>query len=295
MTESGSAENITAKRDVEPTSPRRSLLFVPGSDPRKLERARDAGADAVILDLEDSVAMEKKAEARRLVAEALAAKAFTGVEAVVRINPPGSAHFEADLESVIGAGCRTIMLSKSESAQQIAAVARKSGPAKLLLLIETPLGIVSAPAIAAASDRVDALCFGPADFSLAMGLAQTDASRGIAYHARCGVVLAAKARGIAAIDSVFLSVKDDDAFRKDAELGLGLGYDGKLCIHPRQVEIATAVYTPSGEAVERALRIIAAWEQATAEGRGVFALDGVMIDAPLVALQRRVLARSRRP
>src|SRR2546430_12056385 len=178
MTEGGSAENITAKRDVEPTPPRRSLLFVPGSDPRKLERARDAGADAVILDLEDSVAMEKKAEARRFVAEALAAKAFSSVEAVVRINPPGSAHFEADLESVIGAGCRTIMLSKSESAQQIAAVARKSGPAKLLLLIETPLGIVSAPAIAAASDRVDALCFGPADFSLAMGLAETDASRG---------------------------------------------------------------------------------------------------------------------
>jgi citrate lyase subunit beta/citryl-CoA lyase len=294
MAETGSAENITCKRDVEPTPARRSLLFVPGSDARKLERAREAAADGVILDLEDSVAMEKKADARRLVAEALAARAFGGVEAVVRINPPGSAHFEADLESMIGAGCRTIMLSKSESAPQIADFARKIRPAKLLLLIETPLGIVNAPAIATASDGVDALCFGPADFSLAMGLAETDASRGIAYHARCGVVLAAKAAGIAAIDSVFLWLKDDDAFRKDAELGLALGYDGKLCIHPRQVEIVNAVYTPSGEAVERALRIMAAWEQANAEGRGVFALDGVMVDAPLVAAQRRVLARAGR-
>jgi citrate lyase subunit beta/citryl-CoA lyase len=127
-----------------------------------------------------------------------------------------------------------------------------------------------------------------------MGLAEADASRGVAYHARCTLVIAAKACGVSAIDSVYLSVKDDAAFRQDAELGLSLGYDGKLCIHPRQVEIVNAVYTPRGYEIERALRVVEAWERAAREGRGVFALDGAMIDAPLVAVQRKILERARR-
>jgi citrate lyase beta subunit len=294
MAETEPAENITAGAEVEPTRTPRSLLFVPGAEERKLERAREAGADALILDLEDSVAAERKADARRLVAEMLRAKRFGDIEVAVRVNPPGTRYFEADLDAVIGAGGRRIMISKCESAEQVGAIAEKAGSARLLLLVETPLGIVAAPALAGASASVEALCFGPADFSLAMGLVETDASRGIVYHARCSLVIAAKARAVAAIDSVFLSVKDDAAFRKDSELGLELGYDGKLCIHPRQVEIVNAVYTPSAEEVERARRIIDAFERASAEARGVLALDGMMIDAPLVAAQRKVLARARR-
>ena len=280
------------KTNVEPATVRRSLLFVPGADARMIEKAGESGADALILDLEDSVAPEKKEEARRIVADALRAGRFGDVEAAVRVNPPGSEHFAADVEAIAAAGGRTIMLSKSERADEIATVARGLD-AKLLLLIETPLGIVNALQLANASAAVGALCFGPADFSLEMGLASADASRGITYHARCSLALAARAGGVTPIDSVFLDVKDDAAFREDAVLGKGLGYDGKLCIHPRQVAITNDVYMPSQSEIDRAQRIVEAARQNAAEGRGVFALDGRMIDAPVVAAHERVLARAR--
>ena len=282
-----------AKADVEPARIRRSLLFVPGSDARKIERAAEAGADALILDLEDSVAAEKKVEAREMVAAAIAAKRFGKVEVAVRVNPPGTDHFAADVESLVFAGRCTIMLSKCESARAIAEATRGL-PAKLLLLIETPLGVVNAFEIAKASASVEALCFGPADFSLAMGLAETDASKGITYHARCNLVIAAKAAGIAPIDSVFLAVKEEAAFREDALLGKRLGYEGKLCIHPRQVAITNEVYSPSENEIARARRILEAWEEAKRASLGVIAVDGEMIDAPVVAAQRRVLDRAKR-
>jgi citrate lyase subunit beta/citryl-CoA lyase len=267
-------------------------LFVPGADARKIERAAESGADALILDLEDSVAPEKKAEARQRVAEAIRAKRFGDVEVAVRVNPPGTDHFAVDVEAVIAAGGRRIMLSKSESPGEIAGVARGL-TARLWLLVETPLGIVNAVELARASESVDSLCFGPADFSLAMGLTTTEASRGIAYHARCNLVIAAKAAGVAAIDSVHLDVKNEAAFREDALLGLRIGYEGKLCIHPRQVAITNEVYTPSEAEIDHARRVLEAWEKAAAEGRGVFSLDGQMIDAPVVAAQARVLERAR--
>jgi len=282
---------------------RRSLLFVPGAEPRKIEKARGAGADTLLLDLEDAVAPSQKDEARATVAAALQSRMFGDAEVAVRVNAPGTPYFEADLEAVIGAGGRSILLPKSESVEQIAAVAQaierlESGASeattKLLLLVESPAGVAGALAIGRATPRVDALCFGHADVSLAMGLGEADASRGIVYHARCSVVIAAKACGVAPIDSVHLAVKDDDAFRKDAELGLQLGFEGKLCIHPRQVEITNEVYTPTPEQIYHALRVIEASEIAQREGRGVFTLDGKMIDAPLVAVQRRLLERARR-
>jgi citrate lyase beta subunit len=281
---------------VEPPIDWRSLLFVPGADGRKIERAAESGADAVILDLEDSVASERKGEARQTVCDAIRAKRFRGVDVAVRINPPGTEHHVADVEAVVAAGARIVMISKSEDAEAIAALSR-GFDAKLLLLLETPLGVLSALALARASERARALCFGPADFSLAMGLVETDASHGILYHARCQVVVAAKAAGVAAIDGVHLDVRNEAAFREDALTGLRLGYDGKLCIHPRQVTITNEVYTPTAAAIDRASRILEAWERAAAEGRGVTSLEGQMIDAPVVAAQRRLLhrARPRRP
>lgn len=287
--------------DDEPLRLRRSLLFVPGAEPRKLERARQAGADTLLFDLEDSVAAPQKAQARQLVAAALRAGDFGGAEAAVRVNAPGTADFEADVQAVIDAGGRTLMLPKSESAEGMArvdALVRRCEPepgsVKLLLLIESPAGIANLAAIAAASPRIAALCFGHADFSLSMGLAEADASRGIVYHARCTLVIAARACGVAPIDSVHLAVKDDDAFRRDTELGLQLGFEGRLCIHPRQVQIANEVYTPGAAQIEYARRVLEACARAEAEGRGVFTVDDKMIDAPLVAVQRRVLERARR-
>ncbi len=285
---------------------RRSLLFVPGAEARKLEKARAAGADTVLLDLEDAVAPPQKAEARANVAAALRAGGFGNTEAVVRVNAPGTPYFDDDLHAVVEAGGRSILLPKAESVEQIAAVAAAldalegesrvtaGAASKLLLLIETPAGIAHAAAIGRATWRVEALCFGHADFSLSMGLTEADASRGILYHARCTMVIAAKACGVAPIDCVHLAVNDEAAFRADTELGLRLGYEGKLCIHPRQVAIVNKVYTPGKEQIDYALRVADAWERAEREGRGVFTLDGKMIDAPLAAAQQRVLERARR-
>lgn len=285
---------------------RRSLLFVPGAEPRKLEKAREAVADTLVLDLEDSVAPQQKVEARGNVAAALRDGTFGDTELAVRINAPGTPYFGADLEAVIGAGARTIMLPKSESVEQMVVVAQRietlergfrethGAAAKLLLLLESPAGITNAFALGQAAPQIEALCFGHADFSLSMGLTEADASRGITYHARCALVIAAKACGVAPIDCVHLAVKDEQAFRADTELGLRLGFEGKLCIHPRQVGIANEVYTPGPEQIDYALRVVEGWERAEREGRGVFTLDGKMVDAPLVAVQQRVLERARR-
>ncbi len=284
---------------------RRSLLFVPGAEPRKLEKAREAGADTVLLDLEDAVAPERKAEARANVVAALRAGIFGATEAAVRVNAPGTPYFEADVEAVIGAGGRTILLPKSEDVAQLTAVTEALGrlergrgatagaPTRLLLLVETPAGIANALALGRCTPRVEALCFGHADFSLSMGLAEADASRGIIYHARCTLVIAAKACAVAPFDCVHVAVKDAQAFREDAELGLRLGFEGKLCIHPQQVQIANAVYTPTKGQIDYAVRVVEGYERAQAEGRGVFTLDGKMIDAPLVAVQQRVIERAR--
>ena len=329
-----------SRAHAAPLRSRRSLLFVPGAEPRKLERARAAGADTLILDLEDSVAPAQKTDARTHVAEALRAGGFGATEVAVRVNAPGTAYFEADLAAVIASGGRAIMLPKAESAAGVAAVAgllqkleRERGDAKelkekpggvsaaageagrsskgrvarpaadgdedeagarLLLLIESPAGVADAVAIGRAAPNAAALCFGHADFSLQMGLAEADAAHGVVFHARCTVAIAARACGLAPIDSVFLAVRDETGFREDVALGLRLGFDGKLCIHPRQVEIANELYTPGAEQVGYALRVLELWRQAEDDARGVVTLDGKMIDAPIVAAQRRILERARR-
>ncbi|MFN8643615.1 MAG: CoA ester lyase [Candidatus Binatia bacterium] len=283
---------------------RRSLLFVPGSEPRRLARAREAGADSVLFDLEDAVAPEEKPRARALVAEALRAGGFGGSEAAARVNAPATPFFADDLAAVVAAGAAAVLVPKSEGAGQLAAVAaaveareratgRAPGSVRLLALVETAAGVADARALAAATPRLEALCFGHADFARDLRLPAADPASPAILHARCAVVLAARASGLAAIDSVCLAVRDDEAMRADAALGVQLGFDGKLCIHPRQVAIANAAWTPTAEQVAGAARVVAAWREAQAQGRGVFALDGAMVDAPVVAAARAILARAR--
>ena len=280
---------------------RRSLLFVPGAEPRKIERARDAGADTLIFDLEDAVAPPQKAEARRHVAAALRAGGFGAAEMAVRVNAPGTADCEADLEAVVESGAHAIMIPKAERGEEIVRVVetlrrleRGRAGTKVLLLVESPLGVAEALAIGRCASGIEALCFGHADFALQFGLPDADPSQGIIHHARCTLVIAAKACGLAPIDTVHLAVKDEAGFREAAQRGILLGFEGKLCLHPRQVEIANAVYTPGPAQIDYARRVIAAWEDARASERGVFTLDGKMIDAPLVAVQQRLLERARR-
>jgi citrate lyase subunit beta/citryl-CoA lyase len=285
---------------------RRSLFFVPGSEPRKLEKARTAGADTLLLDLEDSVAIPDKERARELVAALLREGGFGAAETAVRVNPPGTPWFEDDLRAAVEAGAQAILVPKAEDAAQLSDVARRldtaeaklgrttASPARLLALVETAAGIARATQLGAASPRIDALCFGHADFSRDMGLSTADAATGVLLHARTTLSIAAHASGLAAIDTVYLDVRDEAGFRRDAELGLGLGFEGKLCIHPTQVTIANDVHTPGKDAIAYARRVLEALHEADREGRGVFTVDGKMVDAPIVEAQRRVLERARR-
>ncbi len=285
---------------------RRSLFFVPGAEPRKLEKSRGVGADTLLLDLEDSVALPEKERAREQVAAFLREGEFGGAEPAVRVNPPGTPFFEEDLEAAVASGASAVMLPKSESAEQLGEVdglvarlearagAARAAPLRLLALVESAAGIARVANLAAGSPRIEALCLGHADFSRDMGLTVADASQGVILHARCALAIAARASAVAPVDTVHLDVRNEEAFRRDAELGLGLGFEGKLCIHPVQVGIANDVHTPGGEEIDYAQRVLAASREAEAEGRGVFTVDGKMVDAPVVAMQQRVLDRARR-
>jgi citrate lyase subunit beta/citryl-CoA lyase len=283
---------------------RRSVLFVPGAEPRKLERSRESSADLLVFDLEDSVVPDQKAHAREQVADHVRARGLGGPELAVRVNSADSANFAADLESVVCAGVRTIMLPNSESAEGLARASANAarleaklelaaGSVRWLALIETAAGIARVEALAAADARIDALCFGNADFSLDMGLPEPDPATGILLHARCRLAIAAAAAKLTPIDGVCLAVKDASAFQDEANLALRLGFEGKLCIHPAQVEIANAIFTPTSAQIETALRVMEGWRAAAAEGRGVFALDGKMIDPPLVDIHQRVIDRAK--
>jgi citrate lyase subunit beta/citryl-CoA lyase len=281
------------------------LFFVPGGEPRKLEKCRGVQADTVMLDLEDSVSLHDKARARDLVAGALREGGFVGPEVGVRINPPGTPFFEDDLDAVVRAGADAIMLPKSQSAGVIAAVAERIDALErqrsaetdryvhLLALIETAVGVVHAQSVVEATTRLSAICFGHADFSRDMGIRAADSSQGVILHARCRLAITAKAAGVTPIDTVFVDVRDEAAFRRDAELGMGLGFEGKLCIHPAQVVIANEVYTPTSEQLDYARRVVEAAENAEAEGKGVFTVDGKMVDAPLVEVQQQLLDKAR--
>lgn len=286
-----------------PQALRRSLLFVPGSEPRRLERASSSGADTLLLDLEDSVPPERKAEARDLVASVIRDGGCGDAEPAVRVNAAGGPYLEEDLDAVVGAGAAAVMLPKSQTPDQIVALADRlraleqrhgRGPVRILALVETALGVVNAVPLATADDRVVAVCFGHADFSLDLGLATADASTGVVYHARCQVAVAAAAAGVEAVDPVCLAVKDEGAFRADADLGAKLGFAGKMCIHPSQVRIANEVFAPTPDQIAQALSVLAQWQEAQAEGRGVISVEGKMVDAPVAAAAQRVLARAER-
>ncbi len=295
---------------MNPSTPkaplRRSLFFVPGGEPRKLEKARGIGADTLLLDLEDSVALPEKEGAREQVSAFLRAGEFGGSEPAVRVNPLGTPYFDDDVDAAVGAGAAALMLPKASSPETLLAAAERlrtaeqaagrdpAAPVRLLALVETADGIARVDSLATSRARVDALCFGHADFSRDMGLASADAARGVVFHARCALAIAARAGQVVPVDTVFLDVRDEAGFRRDAQLGLELGFEGKLCIHPSQVGVANEVHTPSKEQIMYAQRVMEASREAEAEGRGVFTVDGKMVDAPVIAAQHRVLDRARR-
>jgi citrate lyase subunit beta/citryl-CoA lyase len=222
---------------------------------------------------------------------------------VVRINGCDTPHFERDINDLIESGARSLMLPKSSAATlahtrlRIATIERRfaleRGCVRLFALAETASGIAQLPQLLNESTPLEALCFGNVDFSLDLGLLDGDLSVGAVYHARCSLAITAAALGVPAIDGVCLAIDEGDTFESEARAALGLGFTGKLCIHPAQVAIANDVFTPTSKEIADARRLVEAFSMAQQDGQGAFALDGKMVDAPVLQLQQRLLERAR--
>lgn len=269
----------------------RSTLFTPGDAPAMLAKALDGDADAVTFDLEDGVAPDAKSEARRAVAGALA-DAPPDRTVGVRINPPGEGA-EADVEAVLGGREPDyLVVPKVERPRTLERLAEHldghGTDVPLRATVETATGVLEAPAIAAAP-RVGGLGFGGEDLSADLGAAPTPGGAELDY-ARQRVVVAAAAAGIPALDTVYADVEDPEGLRTEAERAARLGFDGKSAIHPAQVRIINEAFTPGEAAIERALRVVEAFEAADA---GAVRVDGEMVDPPVYERARRVLDRAR--
>ncbi len=287
-----------------PPRARRALLFCPGTERRKIEKAAALDVDAVILDLEDAAALAKKAEARAITVAALAELDFGASERIVRINAVGSGLEEDDVAALLDAPVPPdgVMIPKVESADQLFWVADRlaeieerhaiaGGRLVILALIETALGVVRLSEIAAAHPRLAALVFGAEDLCGDVGATRTTDGHEVAY-AKSALVINAAAHRRQAIDTPFIDLSDVERLTRDTMRSLEMGYTGRLAIHPRQVEPIVRVFTPTDDEIARAERLIREHERHQAEGRGVFELDGKMVDMPMVRAAERVVARA---
>lgn len=281
--------------------PRRTLLYVPGDDWRKITKATMLGVDCVCLDMEDGVALNHKDVARQTIPRALAELDFGSAERLVRINAIGSGLEEDDLQAALQVLPDGIVIPKVESQEQLdwaekrlseAEASRNlpHGTLRLWIGIETPRAILNLSTLAA-HPRLEALVFGAEDLAAALGATRTPQAWEV-FYARSAVVMAAAAFGLQAIDMVSIELQDMEKVHAEALFGAQLGYSGKQIIHPNQIAPVQDAFTPSSEAVDQAQRIIDAYEVHLREGKGVFALDGKMIDLPIVKAARNLLARA---
>src|SRR5882762_10735822 len=279
---------------------RRSRLYLPGSEPKYFINAALHGPDAIILDLEDSVHPAEKDAARILVRNALRAVDFGKCERMVRINqlPMGL----EDLAEIVPESPDLVLLPKAELPEQVAETDRMIGELKgrygitrpiwLMPILESALGIENAAAIVQASKNVVALTIGLEDYTADLGVAKTVEGRESLY-ARTRLVNAARAAGVQAMDSVFGDVADMDGLRLWAENSRALGFEGMGCIHPAQISVIHAAFAPSPTEIEKAQRIVGAFEEAQQSGVGVVSLGSKMIDPPVVQRALKLVARAK--
>jgi citrate lyase subunit beta/citryl-CoA lyase len=264
---------------------RRSLLSVPGDRPRFHEKAQQIPADEVMFDLEDSVAPANKVSARSLVLESLQRFQFPGKTIAVRVNQTGTPWFEADLKAAASStSVATIVLPKVGSADEVRAVeailARLGRRVGLEPQIESAAGLEHAGEIAAASELVEVLHLGPFDLAASLGTPSggSEIPEDLYVYGLIRVLTAARASGRQAIDGPFTGIQDLKGLEKSARRAARLGFDGKWAIHPDQVAVINATFTPSDAEVKRARDIIEAYDQSLAGGRGAITLDGEMLD-----------------
>ncbi|GAB2178225.1 HpcH/HpaI aldolase/citrate lyase family protein [Dongia sp. agr-C8] len=275
--------------------PRRSVLYMPGSNERALEKARSLGADGLILDLEDAVAPEAKARARRQVADAVKAGGFGRREVVVRVNGLDTEWAGEDIAAVAHSGADAILFPKIQSAadvlQAILLLEQAGAPSSLPIWVmaETPRCILNMDSIAGASPRLSCIVAGTSDLGRELRIRPTPARDG-AVGALTMIVLAARAHGLDALDGVHLDLADDAGYEAVCRQGRDLGFDGKTLIHPKQIDAANRAFAPTPAELEAARAILAAWKEARAEGKGMVVVGGRLVEKLHVDEAERLLA-----
>lgn len=276
--------------------PFRSMLYIPGSKERALEKARALAADAIIFDLEDAVAAGEKSSARKLLAQTLANTDYGPRARIVRINGFDTEWAENDLEVISESRPEAILLPKVGTAADIETLARRldmrteTAETRIWAMMETPQGIINAAAIAAAP-RMAGFVMGTNDLAKELNC-QFRADRLPLQHALQICLIAARAWGLVAVDGVYNAFKDDVGLRAECEQGRDLGFDGKTLIHPAQLAIANEVFAPDPAAIDLARRQIAAYQEAEARGEGVAVVDGKIVENLHIVTARTLLERS---
>lgn len=274
------------------------MMFVPGNNPGMMADAHIYGPDSIMLDLEDSVTMTEKDTARLLVYNALKSVDYGDTEMVVRINPLNTPYGKKDIEAVVKAGVDVIRMPKTETAEEVKEVEREIervekeigclGRTKIMAAIESALGVVNAYSIATASPRMMGIALGAEDYCANLKTQRTPDGDELRL-ARETIVVAARAAGIDALDTVYSNLNDMETFRKEVEFIHTLGFDGKSIINPRQIEVVNEVFAPTPKAIEKARTIMAAIKEAEKKGSGVIAVNGKMVDRPVVIRAERVI------
>lgn len=272
------------------TRPYRSVLYIPGSKPRALEKAKTLPVDAVIFDLEDAVSVEEKDNARDTLAAALSEGGYGARVKIVRINGFDTPWGKADAEAAAAMDCDAILLPKVSSAADLDALAAITGDKPLWAMMETPRGMLNAAEIAA-HPKLQGMVMGTND--LAKELQTRFRPDRLPMMAGLGLcLLAAKAEGLVIVDGVYNAFKDAEGLMAESTQGRDMGFDGKTLIHPAQVEVANEAFAPSADEVDLARRQIAAFEEVEASGQGVAVVDGKIVENLHVVTAREILAKA---
>ena len=277
-------------------------MFAPGDDLRKLNKAAQSNADCVILELEDGVALDHKASARKHVREAAQTLDFGRREKLIRVNDVTTPFFEDDVRETLVARPDGYVLPKVESPEDVWRICEMideaeqqrgwpAGGIGLIILIETPRGILNLREICEAEPRLKAIIFGADDYASFIGATRTREASEVLF-ARSAIVNACGAYGLQAIDMVHIDFNDDAGLEQECVQGRQLGFAGKQVIHPRQIDIVNRCFSPSAAEIAWARRVVAGFEASRHEGRGAFVLDGKMIDLPVVRQAERILAQA---
>jgi len=280
---------------------RRALLYMPGDNWKMITKSITLGVDSICMDMEDGTAINKKAEARATIAKALQELDFGASEKLARINSVGSGWEKDDIEAVLPYHPDGVVIPKVESFEHVewaskiieAAELKYGWPinsVRILIGVETAKGILNLKEIAA-HPRLDAIIFGGEDFAASIGAVRTKDAVELLY-ARQAVIVACAANDLQAIDIVTIDYKDLEALKIESQFGAGIGFSGKQIIHPNQVSVVQEAFTPSDESIAYARRIVETFEASQKEGKGAYALDGKMIDMPLLKNAQKVLARA---